>query len=272
MSNWPVMAGCGVTPVLNTDLANTRFNSVSVSTANTKSSWGQLVASLAHSIQGFWLHLDYRDSIFNCLLDIGVGAGGAEKVILSNMLFPQGNTYLGSAFWIPLRVARGSRVAARWQNSSGFSAVGVGISVPKSNWRGPRGFSRGVCEGVSTSTSKGKSLDSGGTSHTMGSWVEVVASTATPTRAISVHISPDSSQQNAGRAVIEIGDGDSGSERTMLTITDGWGGFVKGSEYKHHGPYLLSLPSGVRLAARHQASTTNTSSIRALHLGVTRFY
>ncbi len=89
-------------------------------TVNTKGAWSQVTASLPHDAYGFWLTMAgtaTSATSTDMLLDIGIGAGGSEVVLVPNLLAG----WLGSptqgprTLFIPIFIPKGTRVAIRNQ-------------------------------------------------------------------------------------------------------------------------------------------------------------
>lgn len=99
-------------------------------TANTKGSYSQLTASTSYDLLGFILGYDTQaqttgsTSTFQVLLDIAVGAGGSEIVILPNipLTICKSTTRLFNispwkTAFLPIAIPAGTRIAARAQAS-----------------------------------------------------------------------------------------------------------------------------------------------------------
>lgn len=90
------------------------------STINTKGSWSQVTASLPHDAYGFWLTMAgtaTSATSTDMLMDIGIGAGGSEVVIVPNLLAGWiGTPTQGPrTLFIPIFIPKGTRVAIRNQ-------------------------------------------------------------------------------------------------------------------------------------------------------------
>ncbi len=91
---------------------------------HTKGAWAQLSASLTNGFESCVICLGNRNNAANTaqnmLLDLGVGGSGSETVVLPDMYVraTAGEEVLPKWTWVPLRVNKGQRLAARVQSSS----------------------------------------------------------------------------------------------------------------------------------------------------------
>lgn len=219
-------------------------------TAHTKGSWSQIISSttaqttmIVFAVTS--VNVSTADSA--TLLDIGVGASGSETVIVPNIAIGGAST---AVFRIPVKVASGSRIAARIQgvrasqtatiNARDFQCVNAGDAslIPTSV----------DVLGASTATSTGTAM-----SGASGTWVEIVSSTSQPYIAFVIAPSTsDTDTASQGDAVYEIGVGAAGSEVRFGEIN-----FAFGASENFSVPPLRvntfgrEVPSGSRLAIRH---------------------
>jgi hypothetical protein len=91
-------------------------------TAGTSSegSWAEIIASTARDYKGIMLRGSSQSSLIagaNLLVDVGIGAGGAEVAIISNLQF---RTLYGvtSTGYIPIHIPAGVRLAVRAQGDA----------------------------------------------------------------------------------------------------------------------------------------------------------
>jgi hypothetical protein len=103
-------------------------------TASTKGAWVQLSASLTNDLNGFFLCFDVRGATngtvgggFFTYVDVGIGASGSEKVILSNFMVPfymiTGVTMClpGHTPYFPIPIRAGQRLAVRAASDTNVS-------------------------------------------------------------------------------------------------------------------------------------------------------
>jgi hypothetical protein len=117
-------------------------------TANTKSSWVTIISSASFDYKGIILQFDQAYDLptgssiawYNALLDVGMGASGSEKVVISN--FPlREQTYHGCGWGppntinIPINIAAGTRVAMRLASQNTTATYRI-LGVSTQNVRG----------------------------------------------------------------------------------------------------------------------------------------
>lgn len=146
--------------------------------ADTKGAWVELGASTAHDAH--WIEIDVTNSstVAIALLDIGIGAGGSETVIIPDLVVvTKGSPGSGVPYLFPVFIPRGSRVAARFQDIVGGMTLGVSVRLIS-----PALSSGGVAPSVvsaygATTSSMGTEIDPGGTANTDTSPVEIAGAT-----------------------------------------------------------------------------------------------
>lgn len=240
---------------------------------NTKGAWAQLVASLNVPVNGMLLSMSTeRAGPTDFLFDIGVGAAASEVVVAPNLYAgcTTAQTNEIASLWIPIRLAAGQRVSARYQasNITSEQAFAQLIAYGCGPFHLP-GFQLMEAIGVDTSDSGGTSVDAGGTANTKGSWVELTASTANPYKALIVCFGNQANDARAGCSwLVDIGVGAGGSEVTLVGNVPGR---VQAATDllvpRYHGPFPTHIPAGTRLAARAQCSI-NTAGSRVLDVMV----
>lgn len=218
-------------------------------TAHTKGAWTELIAST--SANGDFIVLGSTNvgaGAFNTatLIDIGIGAAGAEVAIASNIAI---GSWVDMSIPIPLKIASGSRVAARIQSVRTSIPVTIKCQVFDSGNYADAPTSVDVI-GTSTATSEGTLMSS------TNAWVQLTASTS---QAYSAIVAVPSASDNvmAGLTVTySVGRGAASSETvigtfSMLTTTGEIiypGGLI--SPMVFAGPF----PAGTRLVGRADAA------------------
>lgn len=233
-------------------------------TANTKGSYAELVASTSGAINGFTLNLGGFTiaSTADFLLDLAIGAGGSEEVIIPNVLFSVGagsdlDFYKSTSF--PINIPAGSRVSARIQSTLLSSQISVSLNtIPSFFSSGPL-FHSCIELGADTSDSGGLLVDPGSTANTKGSWVEFTSSLSEDIRGILVLQGQQANAtQRVQRVLFDVAVGAGGSEEIILSeifarvMADeqvgGMNSFVP-----------VSVVVGSRLAIRSQNSDNNAT-------------
>lgn len=227
--------------------------------ANTKGAWSQLVAALGHDVEGFMLRIDNGNDALTTafLLDLGVGAAGSEQVLVPDIMAYFTAPTGGSIFFIvgrtaaffPVSIPKGTRVSMRCQASTGSRVLAVSVLWVTAGFRGGRGLGRATAYGVTTSTSKGTSMTipASGT----GSWVQLVASTTYPSRALAIFLCPSTAMAQHVAFTVEWALGGSGAEKSLGLAPLTWRPATVYCQSGHFiGAYPCVIPAGTRLAAR----------------------
>jgi hypothetical protein len=190
--------------------------------ANTKSStWAEVIAATEHPAsvvmvriggEGLTLHR-------NWLVDIAIGAAGAEVALISNLWLSQGGTpdqY--RHFFLPQPVPKGARLSARTQCSTASDAtLKVGINLFSSAWRGSPPTGPVEAMGVNLATSGGVVIPQP-SANSESTWQEVIAATAFPHAGLIATFGKDPAWTNITRTLnaMDIGIGAAGVELPLL--------------------------------------------------------
>ena len=248
------------------------------STAGTKGSWTQLIASTAKEYH--WLIVGFTENnasatITNVVVDIGIGAASSEIVLVPNLLVgssPAITTTFSSHFYVfPIRVPSGSRLSARSASGPAGSQTcrvlmwlfGKNPKVP--SWTGSKVTAYGI---TLSGDARGVSVTPG-VSGAEGSWTEIVASTSERCEYILMGRGMPQTTNVTGRLyALDFGFGASSAEQAlvenMLFLTDG-------SERVHGGwsmPIYADLPASTRLVARLSQHSTTAQAVDIALYGV----
>jgi hypothetical protein len=104
------------------------------SSANTKGSWTQLIASTTNPVVGILVLLEVS-SLATFLIDIGTGASGSEVVLIPDIyasFYSTNAAIMSAAIFFPVQVPAGTRIAARCQSGTANSTVYVALSLMES--------------------------------------------------------------------------------------------------------------------------------------------
>jgi hypothetical protein len=239
--------------------------------AHTKGAWVQLVASSSATAQGILVILSgiSTSSASNYLVDIGIGAGGAETVAVANLPHAGPSTRLVSAYYMPLPIAAGTRVSARAQCAAASAgAVSVCAVLLEAASVDLQGCSHVTTYGANTGTTSGASLDPGGTLHTKGAWTQLAASTS---RNIDWIVPMADNLNDTAQSVcewfVDIGTGAAASEVVVVPNLQFQATALTDLKVPQAYPAIPvpRIASGTRLAARAQCNIT-TAGDRLLGL------
>ena len=269
MSDFGLSGGWVLTDSAGVNSASSTADTFSVGGSNTKGSWTELIASTSAVSDYIIVTLDHDDSgIEEFLIDIGVGGSGSEQVIVGNLPWSgrQDASHSPLYYALPIRVPSGSRVAVRGQGTQARS-LKCTLQLFGLGSKGLSGFTSAKAYGVSTATSRGITVDPGGTANTKGSYTELESSTAETIKGFGVMIgNNDNAIINANSSMLfDIAIGGSGSEQNI--VSDLW---MKTSTSESNNPiifYDITIPEGTRVSSRFQSTDTDaTDRIRTVTL------
>lgn len=219
--------------------------------ATTKGAWTQQFASLSSTIG--WLYLSVLTNSTTVspgvLVDVGVGAAGAEQVVVSNLAVGGiGGLFLA----IPLRVNAGSRLSLRCsadRTSTAFNIFAIATHrFPDAESQMPTAVD---VLGTSAATNTGTAL-----SGASGTWCEIVAGTQRDYQCIAL-IPSLTGQPSGQQHALELGYGASNSPLVVGSIRIGtlatqW----SINNFFPQFPAVVgpAVPAGTRLAVRHDFS------------------
>ncbi len=264
MPDWSQLDG-GRLSTIGIDASNSRGTTLTASgSTNVKGSWTQLIASTSQELEGFFLVAQrHGSSNADYLIDLGIGAGGSEQVIVSNLLTTNGSGGVahGPYALFPFPIPSGSRIAGRCQ--ANIASAQIRISVH--GWSPlpllAASVGRGTTYGAATADSGGTSIDPGGSANTKGSWTEITSSTS------AIHtglLAAFGSQANATRTsctwLFDIGIGAGGSEQIIIPDVLVQCQATDDTPSPNYTPLLpVQLAAGTRLAVRAACSITDAT-------------
>lgn len=169
---------------------------------------------------------------------------------------------------VPIILASGTQFAARCQSDNGAATVKVHLVL----YTGTTAFTVTFVEtfGADTTTSRGQTVDPGGTGNTKGAWVQLVAASA----GAADYLIPLVLEQPAMTAVggsqiwLDVGTGVVSSEAVKVGNAQVVG--VGVARFYQQGPLEVDIASGLRVAARLQ-STSTTVGRREADVAVVAF-
>ena len=255
-SQWVAAAGGGATfdyPE-QSQTSGATINVAASSTINTKGAWVELIASTTATTD--WLSV-LTNTVSSgvdtsSLIDIGIGAAGAETVLVENVAagYTTVNTTFHNPIMLPVRIASGTRITARAQSTTASRNVPTSVTVYTSAVASPTSIDT---IGAVTASSRGTNLPSNNT------FVQLVASTSKAYRAIlMVPTGGGSSSMAAENSTYTLGIGAAGSEVEVMSRVCGSGsneqvGVVTTSSV---ALYVADVPAGSRLAVKQSVGRT----------------
>lgn len=242
--------------------------------AHTKGSYVELVSALGFTATAVQIVVVRTSSSQVVLLDLAIGAAGAETVVVPNLITDNwaggasASTHHGAAHWtLPLAVPSGSRVAARCATSSASQSVWVAVTFVAA------GATPGVAAftnyGAVSGTTSGTTVDPGGTANTKGSYVELTPSTGAVTQVLVPLVGINNSSPSAAQWAVDVATGAAGAEVVLLPdLRFGTPSGASGGRLSLHAlPFLTYLPAGTRIAVRASCDITDASD-RLLSMAV----
>lgn len=240
--------------------ASTNGTSLTVgATAHTKGGWAELTA--ATEFTAGWIQIEAGGQTFGTanewFIDIGVGALGAEQVVIPNLAFVGNSAGESGSWYFPLCIPAGSRISARAQNTVGTSTscrIAIHL-ISSSAVSSPIGGGIVSTYGADVGASTGTNIDPGASANTDSAWVEMAAATDRAHNWLGIGLRPGDLSISAARWLLDIALGGAGAEQEILSDV-----FVTASAAVDRPGFSyiglpLSIPAGSRLSARVRSST-----------------
>ena len=244
--------------------------------ANTKGNWAPIVASTDFPAVGIIVSIQVEPGSGDsyCLIDVGVGAGGVEIVLIPNLLATRYGTSDGGRWsvYVPVAIPAGTNVSMRYQ-ASGTAPVIYGTITIVGGQAKRQLLSPGLCTdyGSVTGTSKGTAVDPGATANTESGWQPLTASTTYACRGLILCVAANTCGSGTNpRWLVDVAVGAGGAEQAVVTdIIHSNGGQSAGIHFSDGGWHYLpmAIPAGTRVSVQAQCSI-NTASDRALNVNV----
>lgn len=228
------------------------------STPHTKGAWTQLIASTTEETTLLAVGMTtvaITNTDTATLLDIGVGASGSESAIVSNIAVGSANAGATGAdglyFFIPIKIASGSRISARIQSVVASRSGVVTVFAYKFSSSSLIPTSADVI-GTSTATSEGTTLSAS------NAWTQIISATSQDYSAIILLPSlSDAAVASSLNFTMDVGIGASGSEVVIGTsvgrVFSTEGIAIRTVQYNLIG---REIASGTRIAVRQSTALT----------------
>ena len=242
--------------------ASTRLTAFPDTTAHNKSAWVEMDPALAEKCTAIYgsvaTRLTGNDRL---LIDIGIGGAGSETVLVANILTAQ-DLYGGLGhFYLPIEIASGVRVSARFQAHANGESAGIGLNFLR-QIAGEDGWT--ICEtwGANTGTTQGVVLSAGGSANNKGAWFELVASSTNNIKSVLIGTSATKGAIVDGNHFLDIATGAALSE--VVVLGDVMFRYESDTDLKYPtliGAIPLKIDSGTRVSARLQSTSGGGDSI-----------
>ena len=240
-------------------------------TPNTKGAWIQLTAATPFDAHELFVKpgTSYLGTTATSLFDIGVGAAGAEQVIIPNVLWVQDQWCgfaSGGGLKFPVSIPKGSRIAARAQGGAG--AVSPTLTLTFINCGGDKPKSGKVFD-IGTNLAASSATALALATAAKSAWVQLTAATAQRMDGFFLCLGNNGASVTTSQwARLDIGVGAAGAEQVVLA--DYVAGVDSNSELflPVYSPlFPIKIPKGQRIAARGQGSVADNIYVQLLGIG-----
>jgi hypothetical protein len=174
----------------NNETATFSISVTANASTNTKGNYTQLIAATSYASYGIMVQLAGLQTTGStnqrCLVDIALGAGGSEVVIIPNLTCGNVSDYvaassLGVQYFFPIYIPAGVRVSARSQASTTVDIVNVAVRLfQRPTGAGAWYGSRVTAYGADTTNSRGTSVTPANNAFT--TVTQITSSTTYPVR------------------------------------------------------------------------------------------
>jgi len=269
MADWPIANDAA--QYERSSLASASDYGVTVTSnasANTKGAWAELHAALPFEVQGVYLQVTANSTASDYAIDLGIGAGGSEQVIIANWMVSAVRRMGQSIFW-PIHIAKGTRVAARMQSGATASpTLQVNGLFMSAGWGHTPGFS--FCEtynfnAANTSVTTGN-YDPGGTANTKASYI-TIGTTTRHIRALNMMFDPRNAAATSAIWRCDIAIGATPDiifpDLTLINETT-----MDELGQRAFGPFPVNIPPGTAIKFRAQCTITDATDriMRHIHM------
>lgn len=188
--------------------------------ANNKGNWAIFTASTPNDASGFMLFVGYGAANVSYLIDIGFGATGSERVVVSNVPLGIANeANAGFEIFVPIAVPAGTQIQARCQCSTANDSCVVQAILMDGGFAENTSFSAPQTDGTynsDTAHSRGLLIDPGATANTPNqTWTVLSASTKWDIAAFQL-VFDNQTASSTSMSLVDIGVGSLGSEVAVV--------------------------------------------------------
>lgn len=250
---------------------NATNNGVTITAAgsnNTKGSYTEVIASTAFECN--WAEIMVNGTSSSAgrqyLWDLATGAGGAETIIVPNIMAQGGFQSVRSGAGmipLPLKIAASTRIAARCQCSTASTTLQIAIILRATG--DMEGIDSYTNYGADTATSGGVAIDPGGSANTKGAYSEITSSTSAITQyIIKMGTTGGNTQPASVLTLYDIATGAAASEVVLIPdlYTNHYnGGGVNGLACWQPMAHAMAtyIAASTRIAIRASCSITDAT-------------
>lgn len=230
--------------------------------ANTYGNYSQLIAATAYDASGMLIAISNGSVSTNAqyAVAIAIGAAASEVVIIPNLIFNLRTALTWFSVFIPIGVPAGTRLSAKVQSPTGAATCEIAIELCDSDYdMTPYGLLQDY--GTAIGTTRGTQLDPGAVANTKGSYAQLAASTTYDINWLLVFVSGGAGVIAAQEWLMDIAVGAAASEKIILSnLLFEAGATNPGITTPLVGAFKIKVPSGTRLSARCQCTSTTSGS------------
>lgn len=255
MADFPLVVGTQLYETAGVDTSTSAGTSVTMGNGS-KGSYAQLTSATARDAMGFWVFVGEPSSnSFNpAIIDIAIGASSSEVIVVPDLRWSGSDENAKYVWYCPVPIPAGTRIAARGQVGSGTPTYKIYVLLVA-----PSFHDQPKAGGVALAAA---SATPGVATNSKGSWVQVIASTASEIDYLIVQHDLDGAREISAsyRHLIDIGIGASSSEQVLIPDLafglKSTGGELLPIEYE----IPVRIPSGSRLSTRASESAGGNNS------------
>lgn len=261
MTNWALDDPAGRVTGVGADTTVSRGPAVTSGSAHNKGSYVELSSSTPRASH-IVVTAFAATSVVDFLVDIALGTGGSETVIVSNLLVSAGgssgeDTMLYYPMAVP--IPAGSRLAARCQSSTSSAAVYVVVLFMHNGL--PAGAMRLSTYGAETGDTSAISVTTSASANTYGSFTEISASTSAPIHRLLIVTGSQRKGLTSSAYRFELAIGAGGSEQVIAEFFMASHVTPDTLRPAFFGPLDVNIPAGSRLTVRLLKSAAGAESL-----------
>lgn len=262
MGDWPVYSGQWAAMYGQSGSTSYMVAATAHANINTKGNWTQITAATESESIGIIIQLGYTETANCFLFDIGIGGAGSEVVLIADIARPVANMGLIGAFqvFIPVKIAKGSRLAFRCQCTTGAKYIRAGIILVAGGNSDNVGYTYVTTYGADTANTRGTSVDPGGSANAKGAYTQFSAAITRPAKALFLSIGNLNTARQFAEWFLDVAIGGAGSEQVLIPNLQ-FGCQVSGHDIiPSITPCIpISISAGTRIAIRAQCGITDAT-------------
>lgn len=231
---------------------------------NTKGSYTQIVDICPFDTAGVFVQLRHNSADARLSLDLAIGGAGQESVVIPDLWHERASFM--SNIYLPWRILKGQRVAARCQSQTANTVTKLGLVLVAGRPYIPRGLDRAQSYGFTAASTQGVLFDAGAVANTVSAWQDICVSATDPIKFMYPQL---------------FRNGTPGASVDLVVYWGLWNGSSYDLMFYEHirnsnasypvpnlsGPYPVNLPAGSRIGAAVQSSGTDAGG-RTLAVGL----